>query len=60
MKIRDTLFENPNKIDADYVFFFLIDHFNTNDFTRQFFNLNISKNVTVDKVLFLITIKFKK
>ena len=31
--------------------FFLIDQFNTNDFTRQFFNLDISKNVTVDKVL---------
>ena len=30
--------------------FFLIDQFNTNDFTRQFFNLAISKNVTVDKV----------
>ena len=30
--------------------FFLIDYFNTNDFTRQVFNLHISRNVTVDKV----------
>ena len=44
------MLENPNKIAADYVFFFLIDYLNTNDFTRQFFNLDISKNVTVDKV----------
>ena len=50
IKISDTLLENPNKIAADYVFFFLIDYLNTNDFTRQFFNLDISKNVTVDKV----------
>ena len=36
--------------------FFLIDQFNTNDFTRQFFNLDISENVTVDKVFVLIII----
>ena len=60
MKIRDTLFENPNKIAADYVFFFSIDYFNTNDFTRQFFNLDISKNVTVDKVFVFNNNKIQK
>ena len=54
------MLENPNKIAADYVFFFLIDYFNTNYFTRQFFNLDISKNVTADKVFVFNNDKIQK
>ena len=50
IRTRDTLLENPNLKAANYVFSFLIDYFNSNDFTRQFFKLDISEQLITENI----------
>ena len=50
IRTRDTLLENPNLKAANYVFNFLIDYFNSNDFTRQFFKLDISEQLITENI----------